>query len=262
MHPRLWYVCIESPFGTTVLIMYQPTTLPNSDFSSPLENPLEENIPPPRRSKKKNRGANFTNLIRGTTSGTAAGSVGPSTPSGSTSTHTDSGTVTPSNPPPSTAASTGAAPVAPTFQPPPPVSTDAAPVVPTFRPPVPIGAAPVASTSQPPLPVPAAAVASSEPSATAEPRPPSAATTGGSHTVEDLFRQLDDLKREMDAKYQTRKIPPEAAFFKSLPKPRPRTVHRQDLLVSCQIIYVDLAVSYKPLGSDAQRCPQATEYQV
>jgi len=257
MRPRLRYVCIESPFGTTVLIMYQPTTLPNSDFSSLLENPLEENIPPPRRGKKKSRGANFTNLIRGTTSGIAAGSVGPSTPSGSTGTHTDSGTATPSNPPPSTAASTGAAPVAPTFQPPPP-----APVVPTFQPPVPTGAAPVAPTSQPPLPAPAAAVASSEPSATAEPRPPSAATTGGSRTVEDLFRQLNDLKREMDARYQTRKIPPEAAFFKSLPKPKPPTVHRQDLLVSCQIIYVDLAVSYKPLGSDAQRCPQAPGYQV
>jgi hypothetical protein len=215
-------MCVESPFGTTILIMHQTHS---SEFSfGP-----EEIIAPPKRSRKGKR-TGFTNLIRGGTSGSAAGSSGPST-------HTDSGIATSSNPPP-------APPVTP---PPPPLPSTVGNT----------GAAPAA-----PVEPEDTAAAPSEPSGAPEPGPPSTGNTFGSLTIGDLFQQISDLRRDLNAKHSPKKALPEAVFFKSVPQPKPRSHNRQVLLVSSQIAYVNLAVSYKPLGIDAQGCAQAIGYQV
>ena len=80
-----------------------------------------------------------------------------------------------------------------------------------------------------------------------QPGAPSMANTGGSRTIDDLFQQLSDIRQELDAKHSAKKAPPEAIFFKLVPKSKPRTFHRQELLVSSQIIYANPAISYKPL---------------
>ena len=220
-------MCVESPIGTTVLIMHQAH---NSEFSLDPLGPLgrlvpEEIIAPPKRSKNGKR-TDFTNLIRGGTNGTAAGSSGTSTPSGGPSTHTDSGMATPSNPP-------------------------AAPPVTSSSGPLPSTAANTGAATAPVEPGGAAATASSELSEALQPGAPSTANTGGSHTIDDLFQQLSNIRRELDTKHSAKKAPPEAIFFKSVPKSKPRTFHRQELLVSSQIIYANPAISYKPLGLGA-----------
>lgn len=215
-------MCVESPIGTTVLIMHQAH---NSKFSlGPLDR--EEIIAPLKRSKKGKR-TDFTDLIRRGTSGTAAGSSGTLMPSGGPSTHTDSGMATPSNPPPA----------------PPPLTSSSGPLSST--------AANTGAATAPVEPGGAAATALSELSEALQPGAPSTANTGGSCTIDDLFQQLSDIRQELDAKHSAKKAPPEAIFFKSVPKSKPRTFHRQELLVSSQIIYANPAISYKPLGLGA-----------
>ena len=212
-------MCVKSPIGTTVLIMHQAH---NSEFSlGPLD--CKEIIAPPKRSKKGKR-TDFTDLIRRGTSGTAAGSSGTLMPSGGPSTHTDSGMATPSNPPPA----------------PPPLTSSSGPLSSTV--------ANTGAATAPVEPGGTAATVLSELSEALQPGAPSTANTGGSRTIDDLFQQLSDIRRELDAKHSA---PPEAIFFKSVPKSKPCTFHRQKLLVSSQIIYANPAVSYKPLGLGA-----------
>ena len=175
-------MCVESLFGTTVLIMHQAH---NSKFSLGPLGPLdhEEIIAPPKRSKKGKR-TDFMDLIRRGTSGTAAGSSGTSMPSGGPSTHTDSGMGTPSNPPPA----------------PPPVTSSSGPLSST--------AANTGAAAAPVEPGGAAATASSELSEALQPGAPSIANTGGSRTIDDLFQQLSDIRRELDAKHSVKKVPP------------------------------------------------------
>ena len=196
-------MCIKNPFVITILIMHQAHT---SEFSFV----PEETIAPPRRSKKGKK-IDFTNLIRGGTSGSTSGSSGPST-------HTNSGMVTSSNPPPAP----------PVTQPPPSLQSTAGNT----------GATPAA-----PVELEGTAAAPSEPSGAAELGPPSTGNTV-SHTLEDLLQQVADLRRDLNKKHPPRRVPPEAVFFKAVPQPRPHSVPRTVLLVSSQIAYMSILLSH------------------